>query len=167
MYFSKWDSFSCLSKCPCAPLMPFLLLYFFSLLLWASAADQPGPEHPAPERRLQARRDPRRRRPGSDPAQGGQPHLHVLPGHSLHSLSNPVAVPLPRRPQPLPAGQPVDKLAQREDDGFIKTKIDIGNRSRGVDTYRICARSSYGWIRAANVCVYGQKTPQQNKKTNT
>lgn len=30
MYFSKWDSFSCLSKCPCAPLMPSLLLYFFA-----------------------------------------------------------------------------------------------------------------------------------------
>lgn len=59
--------------------------------LLASAADQPGPEHPAPERRLPAGWDPGRRGPGFDPTQGGQPHLHVLPGCSLHSLSNPVA----------------------------------------------------------------------------
>lgn len=62
--------------------------------LFTSAADQPGPEHPAPEGRLPARRDPWWRGPGSDPSQGGQPHLHVLPGRSLHSLSNPVAPPL-------------------------------------------------------------------------
>lgn len=54
-------------------------------------ADQPGPEHPAPEGRVPAGRDPRRRGPGPDPPQSGQPHLHVLPGCSLHSLSNPVA----------------------------------------------------------------------------
>uniref|UniRef100_A0A3P9NGN0 Family with sequence similarity 219 member Aa n=1 Tax=Poecilia reticulata TaxID=8081 RepID=A0A3P9NGN0_POERE len=61
----------------------------------AAISNQSGSEHPAAERWLPPRRDPRRRGPGSDPAQISQPHLHVLPGDLLHDLPNPVTNPPP------------------------------------------------------------------------
>lgn len=63
-------------------------------------ANQPGPEYPAVERWLPAGRDPWRRRPGPDPAQICQPHLHVLPSHLLLSLPHPVAPPMTDGPAP-------------------------------------------------------------------
>lgn len=60
----------------------------------SSSANQSGSEHTAAERRLSSRRNPRRRRLGSDPTQISQSHLHVLSGRLLHHLPNPVTPPL-------------------------------------------------------------------------
>lgn len=65
-------------------------------------ANQPGSEHPAPERWLSPRRDTRRWGPGSDPTQIRQPYLHVLPGDLLDHVSNTVTQP-PRNLLPHPS----------------------------------------------------------------
>lgn len=147
------------------------------LLSFAPTADQPGPEHPAPKGRVPARWDPGWRGPGSDPPKSGQPHLHVLPGCSLHGLSNPVAPFTPPSPPKNkisclpPALRPTtNQSGSREEEllagngtkgkkkGFLNAKIRNGDGSgleKRVNMYSIRARSSYGRVCASYFCIVG------------